>query len=47
VSERLRWRRHGRSGRSWYLDETYVKVNGRLRYLYRAIDRDGTCLIRC
>jgi putative transposase len=44
VSERLRWRRHGRSGRSWYLDETYVKVNGRLRYLYRAIDRDGNLL---
>ena len=44
VAEKLRKRRHGRSGRSWYLDETYVKVNGRWRYLYRAIDRDGNLL---
>jgi transposase-like protein len=27
---------------SWYVDETYVKVKGRWRYLYRAIDRNGT-----
>ena len=30
-----------RSGRSWYVDETYIKVHGHWRYLYRAIDRDG------
>jgi len=24
-----------------YVDETYVKVNGKWCYLYRAIDRDG------
>ncbi len=27
--------------RSWYVDETYVKVNGKWCYLYRAVDRDG------
>ncbi len=44
VSERLRARRRGRAGRSWYLDETYVKVGGVWRYLYRAIDREGNLL---
>ena len=28
-------------GPSWYVDETYIKVDGRWRYLYRAIDRSG------
>jgi transposase-like protein len=41
ISERLRNRRRRHGGRSWYLDETYVKVAGRWCYLYRAIDRDG------
>ena len=36
VSERLRAKRRGNAGRSWYLDETYVKVSGRWCYLYRA-----------
>ncbi len=44
VSSNLRTRRRGYAGRSWYLDETYVKVGGRWCYLYRAIDRDGTLL---
>ena len=44
VSERLRAKRRGHAGRSWYLDETYVKVSGRWCYLYRAIDRDGNLL---
>jgi len=34
-------RRKGRIGKSWYVDETYIKVNGRWCYLYRAIDRFG------
>jgi putative transposase len=37
----LRKRRKGRIGKSWYVDETYIKVNGRWCYLYRAIDRFG------
>jgi hypothetical protein len=33
-----------RGGVSWYADETYVKVQGRWCYLYRAIDREGNLL---
>ena len=39
--EQLRAKRKGQAGRSWYVDETSVKVHGRWCYLYRAIDRDG------
>jgi putative transposase len=28
-------------GHSWRLDETYVKVKGCCKYLYRAIDKTG------
>ncbi|OUB07100.1 IS6 family transposase [Bacillus thuringiensis serovar yunnanensis] len=28
----------------WHLDETYIKVKGEWRYLYRAIDSDGRTL---
>ena len=41
VAEDLRRRRKGRIGRSWYVDETYIRVNSNWKYLYRAIDRDG------
>jgi putative transposase len=44
VSEKLRSKRRWTAGRSWYLDETYIKVSGRWCYLYRAIDRDGNLL---
>src|ERR1700709_1566830 len=36
--DNLRRRRKGRIGRSWYVDETYIKVQSQWRYLYRAID---------
>ena len=36
-----RRQRKGRIGKSWYVDETYIKLNGRWCYLYRAIDRFG------
>ena len=39
-------KRTGKAGRSWYVDETYLKVNGTWCYLYRAIDRDGN-LVDC
>ena len=44
LSERLRTKRRGSAGVSWYLDETYVKVAGRWCYLYRAVDRDGNLI---
>jgi putative transposase len=28
-------------GRSWRMDETYIKVKGEWRYLYRAVDKTG------
>ena len=28
-------------GKSWRMDETYVKVRGDWRYLYRAVDKEG------
>ena len=28
-------------GKSWRMDETYIRVKGEWKYLYRAVDRDG------
>jgi putative transposase len=41
LAEDLRRRRRGKAGRHWHVDETYIKVQGRWCYLYRAIDRSG------
>ena len=36
------FRRHKRPvGESWRMDETYIKVNGQWKYLYRAVDKAG------
>ena len=44
LAAHLRAKRRGRAGVSWYADETYVKVEGRWCYLYRAIDREGNLI---
>src|SRR5580704_13432225 len=36
------FRKHKRPvGKSWRMDETYIKVKGQWKYLYRAVDKDG------
>ena len=37
-------RRRGRLGDTWHLDELFVAINGRQRYLWRAVDEDGDVL---
>jgi transposase-like protein len=34
-------RRQPRPGDKWHLDEVFIKINGRLQYLWRAVDQDG------
>jgi putative transposase len=41
LADQIRRRLQGKLGRRWYVDERYLKVQGRWCYLYRAIDRDG------
>lgn len=43
INERLSWYRQ-RYSRRWYLDETYIKVKGEWKYLYRAIDDQSNTL---
>jgi putative transposase len=39
------FRRHKRPvGQSWRMDETYIRVKGEWRYLYRAVDGDGNTI---
>ena len=36
------FRKHQRPvGKSWRMDETYIKVKGQWKYLYRAVDKEG------
>src|SRR5260370_42362139 len=36
------FRHHKRPvGKSWKMDEIYIRVKGEWRYLYRAVDKDG------
>jgi transposase-like protein len=37
-------RRQPQLGDEWHLDEVFLKINGELRYLWRAIDQDGNVL---
>ena len=37
-----KWKKYARPvGSSWRVDETYIKVKGQWRYLYRAVDKQG------
>ena len=38
--DRMRAHTHWR----WHLDEVYVKINGEMRYLWRAVDHEGEVL---
>ncbi len=31
-------------GDRWHLDEVFLKINGRLHYLWRAVEQDGDVL---
>jgi putative transposase len=42
-AKRIRARR-GQLGDRWHLDEVYLKIGGRLEYLWRAVDQDGSVL---
>jgi putative transposase len=37
-------RRRPRPGDKWYMDEVFLKINGKLQYLWRAVDQDGNVL---
>ncbi|WP_046706517.1 IS6 family transposase [Streptomyces europaeiscabiei] len=37
-------RRQPRPGDRWHLDEVFIRINGRLQYLWRAVDQDGNVL---
>ena len=37
-------RRRPRPGDKWLLDEVFIKINGRVQYLWRAVDQDGNVL---
>jgi putative transposase len=36
--------RQPRSGDKWHLDEVFIRINGERKYLWRAVDADGTVL---
>ena len=42
-AKRIRARR-GRLGDTWHMDEVFIKIGGRLQYLWRAVDQDGSVL---
>ncbi|MBT2401528.1 IS6 family transposase [Streptomyces sp. ISL-100] len=42
-ANRLR-RRRPRPGDKWHMDEVFIKINGQIHYLWRAVDQDGNVL---
>jgi putative transposase len=37
-------RRRAQTGDKWHLDEVFLKINGKLHYLWRAVDQEGNVL---
>ena len=37
-------RKSPRPGDSWHLDEVFLRINGRVHYLWRAVNQDGDVL---
>ncbi|RKK01204.1 DDE domain-containing protein [Pseudoroseomonas wenyumeiae] len=37
-------KRRSRPGDVWHLDEVFLKINGDLQYLWRAVDQNGVVL---
>jgi transposase-like protein len=37
-------RRRARPGDKWHLDEVFIKINGKIHYLWRAVDQHGDVL---
>ncbi|SRR6266498_1727425 len=37
-------RKSARPGDQWHLDKVFLKINGRIHYLWRAVDQDGDVL---
>ena len=46
IEKRVR-RYQGRRSGSWRVDETYVRVGGRWKYLFRAVDKHGQLIDLC
>lgn len=44
IEKRLSWQWRCPRSTSWRVDETYVKVGGKLAYLYRALDKHGNTI---
>ena len=44
ILDKLKWYWKPKSGFSWRVDETYIKVKGKWAYLYRAIDKYGNTI---
>ena len=42
-AKRMRSKRH-HLGDRWHLDEVFLTINGKLQYLWRAVDQDGDVL---
>jgi putative transposase len=40
----IRKRRRGRGTDVWHMDEFFIKINGKMHYLWRAVDSEGTIL---